>query len=128
MTGSVVVGYTATDAGADAAALGARIARSLGATVHLVIVLPNEGTRNAAVPPERAYEVLAAAPGVVVEEVPTPLHAAGKDPSYVGRIRADQSAPEGKGLVLFISNDNLRKGAALNAVQVAELVAECLGS
>jgi len=56
MTGSIVVGYTATDAGADAAALGARIARSLGATVHLVIVLPNEGTRNAAVPPERAYE------------------------------------------------------------------------
>ena len=43
MTGSVVVGYTATDAGADAAALGARIARSLGATLHLVIVLPNEG-------------------------------------------------------------------------------------
>jgi len=72
--------------------------------------------------PARAYEVLAAAPGVVVEEVPTPLYAAGKDPSYVGRIRADQSAPEGKGLVLFISNDNLRKGAALNAVQVAELV------
>ncbi|MFY9712902.1 MAG: universal stress protein [Microbacterium sp.] len=56
MTGSVVVGYTATDAGADAAALGARIARSLGATLHLVIVLPREGTRNAAVPPERAYE------------------------------------------------------------------------
>ncbi len=78
--------------------------------------------------PERAYEVLAAAPGVVVEEVPTPLYAAGKDPSYVGRIRADQSAPEGKGLVLFISNDNLRKGAALNAVQVAELVAARLGA
>ena len=76
--------------------------------------------------PQRAYEVLADAPGVVVEEVPTPLYAAGKDPSYVGRIRADQSAPEGKGLVLFISNDNLRKGAALNAVQVAELVAERL--
>ena len=56
MTGSVVVGYTATDAGADAAALGARLARSLGATLHLVIVLPNEGTRSAAVPPERAYE------------------------------------------------------------------------
>lgn len=73
--------------------------------------------------PERAYEVLADAPGVVVEEVPTPLQAAGKDPSFVGRIRADQSAPEGKGLALFISNDNLRKGAALNAVQVAELVA-----
>ena len=78
--------------------------------------------------PERAYEVLAAAPGIVVEEVPTPLYAAGKDPSYVGRIRADQSAPEGKGLVLFLSNDNLRKGAALNAVQVAELVAARLGS
>lgn len=56
MTGSVVVGYTATDSGADAAALGARLARSLGAVLHLVIVLPNEGTRNAAVPPERAYE------------------------------------------------------------------------
>ena len=76
--------------------------------------------------PERAREVLAAAPGVVLEEVPTPLQAAGNDPSYVGRIRADQSAPEGKGLVLFISNDNLRKGAALNAVQIAELVAERL--
>ncbi|WP_309065432.1 aspartate-semialdehyde dehydrogenase [Microbacterium sp.] len=73
--------------------------------------------------PERAREVLASAPGVVLEEVPTPLQAAGKDPSYVGRIRADQSAPEGKGLVLFISNDNLRKGAALNAVQIAELLA-----
>ncbi|WP_309129434.1 aspartate-semialdehyde dehydrogenase [Microbacterium sp.] len=78
--------------------------------------------------PERAREVLAAAPGVVVEEVPTPLQAAGKDPSFVGRIRADQSAPEGKGLVLFISNDNLRKGAALNAVQIAELLAERLAS
>src|SRR6476659_1811787 len=73
--------------------------------------------------PERAREVLSSAPGVVLEEVPTPLQAAGKDPSFVGRIRADQSAPEGKGLVLFISNDNLRKGAALNAVQIAEVVA-----
>lgn len=73
--------------------------------------------------PDRAREILASAPGVVLEEVPTPLQAAGKDPSYVGRIRADQSAPEGKGLVLFISNDNLRKGAALNTVQIAEIVA-----
>ena len=73
--------------------------------------------------PERAREILASAPGVVLEEVPTPLQAAGNDPSYVGRIRADRSAPEGKGLVLFISNDNLRKGAALNAVQIAEIVA-----
>ena len=78
--------------------------------------------------PERAREVLASAPGVVVDEVPTPLQAAGKDPSFVGRIRADQSAPEGKGLVLFISNDNLRKGAALNAVQIAEVLAARLGA
>ena len=73
--------------------------------------------------PERAREVLADAPGVRLEEVPTPLQAAGQDPSFVGRIRQDQSAPEGRGLVLFISNDNLRKGAALNAVQIAEVVA-----
>lgn len=78
--------------------------------------------------PDRAREILASAPGVVVEEVPTPLQAAGADPSFVGRIRADQSAAEGKGLVLFISNDNLRKGAALNAVQIAELVAARLGA
>ncbi|MWB98749.1 aspartate-semialdehyde dehydrogenase [Agromyces seonyuensis] len=73
--------------------------------------------------PERAAELLAAAPGVELSDVPTPLQAAGQDPSFVGRIRRDQSAPEGKGLVLFVSNDNLRKGAALNAVQLAELVA-----
>lgn len=78
--------------------------------------------------PERAREVLSDAPGVALEEVPTPLQAAGSDPSFVGRIRADQSAPEGHGLVLFISNDNLRKGAALNAVQIAELVAARLGA
>ncbi|WP_396657502.1 aspartate-semialdehyde dehydrogenase [Microbacterium sp.] len=78
--------------------------------------------------PARAREVLAEAPGVVLDEVPTPLQAAGKDPSFVGRIRADQSAPENRGLVLFISNDNLRKGAALNAVQIAELVAARLGA
>ena len=73
--------------------------------------------------PDRARELLADAPGVALEEVPTPLKAAGADPSLVGRIRQDQSAPEGRGLVMFISNDNLRKGAALNAVQIAELVA-----
>ncbi|GAA1833453.1 aspartate-semialdehyde dehydrogenase [Microlunatus capsulatus] len=73
--------------------------------------------------PERATELLAGAPGVALMDVPTPLDAAGADPSFVGRIRADQSAPAGKGLVLFISNDNLRKGAALNAVQIAELLA-----
>ncbi|MBK0420238.1 aspartate-semialdehyde dehydrogenase [Leucobacter sp. CSA1] len=72
---------------------------------------------------DRAREVLASAPGVALSDVPTPLEAAGQDPSYVGRIREDQSAPEGRGLVLFLSNDNLRKGAALNAVQIAEVVA-----
>jgi aspartate-semialdehyde dehydrogenase len=72
--------------------------------------------------PERAAELLANAPGVEVTDLPTPLHAAGKDPSYVGRIRQDQSVPDNRGLVLFVSNDNLRKGAALNAVQIAELL------
>ncbi|MCB0980436.1 MAG: aspartate-semialdehyde dehydrogenase [Ilumatobacteraceae bacterium] len=71
---------------------------------------------------ERAKAVLAAAPGVVLMDVPTPLEAAGKDPSYVGRIRQDDSVDGGRGLALFLSNDNLRKGAALNAVQIAELL------
>jgi aspartate-semialdehyde dehydrogenase len=71
----------------------------------------------------RAKELLADAPGVVLMDVPTPLFAAGKDPSYVGRIRQDEGVPDNRGLALFISNDNLRKGAALNAVQIAELVA-----
>jgi aspartate-semialdehyde dehydrogenase len=73
--------------------------------------------------PQRARELLADAPGVQLEDVPTPLKAAGSDPSLVGRIRADEGAPEGRGLALFISNDNLRKGAALNAVQIAEILA-----
>jgi len=73
--------------------------------------------------PERATELLSGAPGVEVTDVPNPLQAAGADPSFVGRIRVDQSVPGGRGLALFISNDNLRKGAALNAVQVAEVVA-----
>ena len=73
--------------------------------------------------PARAKELLAEAPGVTLAEVPTPLEAAGKDPSFVGRIRQDEGVPDGRGLALFISNDNLRKGAALNAVQIAELVA-----
>jgi aspartate-semialdehyde dehydrogenase len=72
---------------------------------------------------ERAKQLLSDAPGVVLTDVPTPLEAAGKDPSFVGRIRQDEGVPNGRGLALFISNDNLRKGAALNAVQIAELVA-----
>ncbi|WP_201466384.1 aspartate-semialdehyde dehydrogenase [Janibacter melonis] len=69
---------------------------------------------------ERALELLEAAPGVVVTDHPNPLEATGRDEVFVGRVRADQAAPEGKGLVLFVVGDNLRKGAALNAVQVAE--------
>ena len=76
-----------------------------------------------AISPERARELLANAPGVVLEDVPTPLQAAGADPSFVGRIRADETVDGGRGLALFVSNDNLRKGAALNAVQIAELIA-----
>jgi len=71
---------------------------------------------------ERATELLKQAPGVVVTDVPTPLQAAGADPSFVGRIRQDSSVPDGRGLALFVSGDNLRKGAALNAVQIAELL------
>ena len=72
--------------------------------------------------PEQATEALSRAAGVALSDVPTPLEAAGRDLSYVGRIRADQSQPDGRGLALFISNDNLRKGAALNALQIAELL------
>ncbi len=70
--------------------------------------------------PEEALDLLKNAPGVVVTDVPNPLEAAGRDEVLVGRVRADQAAPEGKGLVLFVVGDNLRKGAALNAVQIAE--------
>jgi aspartate-semialdehyde dehydrogenase len=71
----------------------------------------------------RAIELLGVAPGVIVTDIPTPLQAAGADPSYVGRIRQDPGVDGGRGLALFVSNDNLRKGAALNAVQIAELLA-----
>ncbi|MCU1510129.1 MAG: aspartate-semialdehyde dehydrogenase [Glaciihabitans sp.] len=77
---------------------------------------------------ERAKELLADAPGVSLVDVPTPLEAAGNDPSYVGRIRQDEGVPGNRGLALFVSNDNLRKGAALNAVQIAELVAARLAT
>jgi aspartate-semialdehyde dehydrogenase len=72
--------------------------------------------------PDRARELLTTAPGVELRDVPTPLYAAGKDPSFVGRIRVDPGVAGGRGLALFVSNDNLRKGAALNAVQIAELL------
>jgi len=73
--------------------------------------------------PARAAELLADAEGVELTDIPTPLLAAGKDPSYVGRLRQDPGVDDDRGLALFISNDNLRKGAALNTVQIAELLA-----
>lgn len=72
--------------------------------------------------PDEAAQILAQAPGVELEDVPTPLKAAGGNTSLVGRIRRDQSVPGNKGLALFVSNDNLRKGAALNTVQIAALL------
>ena len=71
--------------------------------------------------PERATELLAAAAGVVLDDVPTPVKSAGIDPSLVGRVRADETVVHG--LAMFVAGDNLRKGAALNAVQIAELIA-----
>ncbi len=73
--------------------------------------------------PEEAVEALSHAPGVIVTNVPNPLQATGRDEVFVGRVRRDQAAPEGKGLNLFVVGDNLRKGAALNAVQIAEELA-----
>jgi aspartate-semialdehyde dehydrogenase len=67
---------------------------------------------------ERATELLSAAPGVVLSDMPTPLAAAGTDPTLVGRLRVDPTVEHG--IALFVSGDNLRKGAALNAVQIAE--------
>lgn len=72
--------------------------------------------------PERARELLAGAPGVKLVDVPTPLAAAGIDESLVGRVRRDPGVPDGRGLALFVSGDNLRKGAALNTIQIAELL------
>jgi len=73
--------------------------------------------------PQRARRLLDGAPGVKVVDVPTPLAAAGVDESLVGRIRHDPGVPDGRGLALFVSGDNLRKGAALNTIQIAELLA-----
>jgi aspartate-semialdehyde dehydrogenase len=71
-------------------------------------------------PPDTALELLRGAPGVEVVDVPTPLQAAGRDGCLIGRVRTDPGVPDGRGLAMFVSGDNLRKGAALNAVQIAE--------
>ena len=79
------------------------------------------------VTPEEAQALLTIAPGVALEDVPTPLKAVGSDLSLVGRIRQDEGVDGNRGLAMFVSGDNLRKGAALNAVQIAELMVERLG-
>jgi aspartate-semialdehyde dehydrogenase len=79
-----------------------------------------------ALPAKRALEILSDAPGVTLSDVPTPLQAAGQDPSFVGRVRQDPGVDGERGLALFVSNDNLRKGAALNTIQIAELLAATL--
>ena len=76
----------------------------------------------------RARQLLTTAPGVELTDIPTPLQTAGQDASFVGRIRQDEGVADGRGLALFISNDNLRKGAALNAVQIAEIIAADLAA
>jgi aspartate-semialdehyde dehydrogenase len=81
-------------------------------------------TFSSAITPERALTRLREAPGVEVVDVPTPLRSAGRDACLVGRVRADRSDPTGRGLTMFVSGDNLRKGAALNAVQIAEALLE----
>jgi aspartate-semialdehyde dehydrogenase len=72
------------------------------------------------IPVPVALELLGKAPGVVVTDVPSPLLATGRDPVSVGRVRRDPTVEHG--LALFVSGDNLRKGAALNAIQIAEVL------
>ncbi|HSK52904.1 MAG TPA: aspartate-semialdehyde dehydrogenase, partial [Clostridia bacterium] len=80
--------------------------------------------------PERARELFAAVPGVVVQDDPAghvyPLasEAAGRDEIFVGRVRRDPSIPDGRGIALWVVSDNLRKGAATNAVELAEILVE----
>ena len=80
--------------------------------------------------PERARELFAAVPGVVVQDDPAthdyPLatEAAGRDEIFVGRVRRDESIADGRGLAFWVVSDNLRKGAATNAVEIAEILVE----
>jgi aspartate-semialdehyde dehydrogenase len=81
-------------------------------------------TFSSPITPQRALTLLRGAPGVGVVDVPTPLLSAGRDACLVGRVRTDRSDPTGCGLTMFVAGDNLRKGAALNAVQIAEVLLE----
>ena len=94
-----------------------------GAGVHRALAVAERRVRAAALASSGPPSCCRRRPGVELSDVPTPLQAAGRDPSYVGRIRQDPGVDGGRGLALFVSNDNLRKGAALNTVQIAELIA-----
>ena len=74
--------------------------------------------------PDHAMALLAKAPGVVVTDVPNPLEAAGRDEVFVGRVRQDPSVADGRGIAFWVVSDNLRKGAATNAVELAEALVE----
>ena len=91
-----------------------------GAGLHRPLAWRSTPSSPTTSTPTDALELLAARPASIVADVPNPLQAAGRDEVFVGRVRADQAAPAGKGLELFVVGDNLRKGAALNAVQIAE--------
>jgi aspartate-semialdehyde dehydrogenase len=95
-----------------------------GTCVRVPVFTGHSMTVNArfrdAISPAEAADALADAPGVLLAEVPTPLDVTGGNATHVGRLRADPTVPGGRGLALFLSGDNLRKGAALNAVQIAE--------
>ena len=97
-----------------------------GPGLHRPLAGDQRRVRAAADPRARPRAARRARPGVELSDIPTPLQAAGKDPSYVGRIRQDPGVPDDRGLALFVSGDNLRKGAALNTIQIAELVAAAL--
>jgi aspartate-semialdehyde dehydrogenase len=102
---------------------------SIGVTVTCVrvpvrighSVAVNVQTRNE-LTPERARELLAKAPGLILEELPTPLRAEGRDEVLVGRVRRDDSNP--RTLNMWVVGDNLRKGAATNAIQIAEVLVQ----
>ena len=80
--------------------------------------------------PDQVRDLLSTAPGVTVlddrehNRFPMPIDASGNDDVYVGRIRQDESMPDGRAINLWVAGDQLRKGAALNAVQIAEKLLE----
>ena len=94
-----------------------------GAGVHRALAVAQRWSSTGRSASPRRRSCWPAPPASSWPTMPTPLEAAGQDPCYVGRIRQDPTVADGRGLVLFVSNDNLRKGAALNAIQIAEELA-----